>query len=220
MNQVDQTLNPNNPIRPFRIPHHSITANGLLGGGSKIQMGEISLAHRGILVLDEFGEIKTNLIQNLREPMDRGSIDLHRNSQWVEFPSRFQLIALSNLCPCGNFNSGNKFCICKKEQIRTYLSKISGPMLERFDIITEIHRLNQQLNESKEQRITIDLFSVKESIQKVREIQWERFKENTIYSNSEISSGEIYKYLLWGKHEIEVFHQKIKKFDFCSKLRF
>jgi magnesium chelatase family protein len=193
--QNHEGIDPFQPHRPFRMPHHSITANGLLGGGINLQYGELSLAHRGILVLDEFGEIKSNLIQNLREPMEKGRISIHRNSQWAEFPALFLLIAITNLCPCGNFSSGELMCICRKEQIRSYLSKISGPILERLDIIVEIHK-NQLTNINTK---TFNLTEIKSKIQTVRQLQWERYKGTNIMNNSEIPSNLIFHYLEWNE---------------------
>lgn len=217
LNQQYQSLDPRMPLRPFRMPHHSITANGLLGGGSKLQIGEISIAHRGILVLDEFGEIKSSILQNLREPMEKGSIELHRNSQWAEFPTRFLMIALSNLCPCGNFNSRITLCICKKDQIRNYLSKISGPILERFDIITEIHKTNTDYDNKIRNETEISLLEVRDKIQNVREIQWERFKDKKIYNNSEIPSDEIFNYLEWNSKDEQEFSNRVKYFNFSFR---
>jgi magnesium chelatase family protein len=221
IHQQFQAMNPNFPYRPYRIPHHSITANGLLGGGSKLQLGEISLAHKGILVLDEFGEIKSSILQNLREPMESGIIKLHRNSQWAEFPSRFQLIALSNLCPCGNFNSGKSQCICKKDQIRTYLSKISGPILERFDIIAELHKSLVINSNNIVSEMKISLSNIQEKIQNVRLIQWERFKDKKIHSNSEIPSSQIFEYLNWDNADIDKYNKQFKylEFSFREKLK-
>ncbi len=197
IHQNFEGMDPFQPHRPFRMPHHSITANGLLGGGINLQYGELSLAHRGILVLDEFGEIKSNLIQNLREPMEKGKISIHRNSQWAEFPALFLLIAITNLCPCGNFSSKELICICKKEQIRNYISKISGPILERLDIIVEIHKDQKSSFQSK----SYNLKEIKSQIQIVRQLQWERYKGSGIMNNSEIPSNQIFYYLEWNESD-------------------
>jgi len=127
------------------------------------------------------------------------------------------MIALSNLCPCGNFNSRITLCICKKDQIRNYLSKISGPILERFDIITEIHKTNTDYENKIRNETEISLLEVRNKIQNVREIQWERFKDKKIYNNSEIPSDEIYNYLEWNTKDEEEFSNRVKYFNFSFR---
>lgn len=168
------------PHRPFRNPHHSITSTGLIGGGSNLDFGEITLSHNGILFLDEIGEITSRAIQSLREPLEKGIIKLTRNSRWVSLPARFQLIATSNLCPCGQFSSFENHCICKKEQIRSYLGKLTGPILDRIDIVVEIFHPEKIQGE----KVPINLVQTVDTINNVRSLQRERKSPNTLEWNS------------------------------------
>lgn len=130
-------------LRPVRIPHHTATAISLLGGGAKVMPGEISLAHRGVLFLDELAEFKRNVLDSLREPLESGEINITRANYRVRFPARFQLIAAMNPCPCGYSGDPKRECRCSKEVIDRYTAKLSGPLLDRFDLILELPGLSQ-----------------------------------------------------------------------------
>lgn len=184
----------NKPHRPFRSPHHSITSTGLIGGGSNLEFGEISLSHNGILFLDEIGEISSKTIQALREPLEKGIIQLTRNSRWITLPASFQLLATSNLCPCGQFSSYNNHCICKKEQIRSYLGKLTGPILDRIDIVVEIFHPEKTEGE----RIPINLDQTKQTINNIRLLQQKRKNQNS---------------LEWNSHDEQVWIEITKTYD-------
>ncbi|WCL47931.1 YifB family Mg chelatase-like AAA ATPase [Leptospira sp. GIMC2001] len=185
-------------MRPFRNPHHSITMSSLIGGGSTLERGEISLAHNGILFLDEIGEMKSSILQNLREPLEKGNITLNRNTKWSSLPCRFQLIAASNLCPCGEFSIAEGSCGCRKDQIRGYLSKLTGPLLDRIDIISEVYAPSKYPGNS----IRIDLNEVRSRIQNVRCIQWKRYQNSNIRSNASMTYNEAIEQTRWDKHAI------------------
>lgn len=121
-------------IRPFRAPHQSATLEGMTGGGNHCRPGEISLAHNGILFLDEAAEFRTNVFQSLRIPLESGSITLSRAGRHTTFPAKFQLLMASNPCPCGNYGSNNKICVCSPRTVEQYWKKLSGPLLDRIDI--------------------------------------------------------------------------------------
>lgn len=127
--------------RPFRQPHHTSSAVSLVGGGSNPKPGEISLAHNGVLFLDEFPEFDRKVLEVLREPLESGIIHIARANQQATFPARFQLIAAMNPCPCGYAGSKKKSCQCRPEQIRRYQSKLSGPLLDRIDLYVQVHDL-------------------------------------------------------------------------------
>ncbi|WP_370980623.1 YifB family Mg chelatase-like AAA ATPase [Agaribacterium sp. ZY112] len=127
--------------RPFRSPHHSASAPALVGGGSQPRPGEISLAHRGVLFLDELPEFKRSVLEVLREPMESGQICISRAKAQVNFPARFQLIAAMNPCPCGHFGDGSQRCTCSPGRILAYKDKISGPLLDRIDLQVQVDRL-------------------------------------------------------------------------------
>lgn len=158
------------PVRPFRAPHHSLPPAGLIGGGTRLDYGEISLAHNGVLMIDELGEMNARVLQNLREPLEKGVIHLTRGSQWITLPANFQMLATSNLCPCGQYSSQDHSCLCRKDQIRNYLGKITGPILDRIDLIVEIFRPEKVTGKTK----YIDFETEKIQIQKTRLIQENR----------------------------------------------
>ncbi|MFQ5642980.1 MAG: YifB family Mg chelatase-like AAA ATPase [Thiogranum sp.] len=137
-------------IRPFRAPHHTASAAALVGGGSNPRPGEISLAHHGVLFLDEFPEFKRHVLEVLREPMETGSIIVSRASGQAEFPARFQLVAAMNPCPCGYQGDPGGTCHCTPEQIQRYRARISGPLLDRIDIQVQVPRISwEQLDDDK-----------------------------------------------------------------------
>ena len=127
--------------RPFRNPHHSASAAALVGGGSKPRPGEISLAHGGVLFLDELPEFSRHCLEVLREPMESGEITLARASHSITYPARFQLVAATNPCPCGYLGDPDRPCRCTPEQIQRYRSRVSGPLLDRIDLHVQVGRL-------------------------------------------------------------------------------
>lgn len=134
--------------RPFRSPHHTASAVALVGGGSKPRPGEISLAHNGVLFLDELPEFERHVLEVLREPMENGWITISRATQQAEYPARFQLIAAMNPCPCGYLGDGSERCRCSMEQIKRYRNRISGPLLDRIDMHVEVPRQPIDFDES------------------------------------------------------------------------
>ncbi len=191
-------------IRPFRNPHHSITANSLIGGGNHLEPGEMSKAHKGILYLDELGEIQSSVIQNLREPLERKFYSLTRNNKQAFLDADFQLVATSNLCPCGQLTSTENVCVCKKEKIRSYLIKIAGPVLDRIPIVVEMTKFSNV--SSPTERVLLQ--ESKERIREVIQIQIERNKyltEGKISYNSEIREG-MWNCMGWKDEEIKFWN--------------
>ncbi len=128
-------------LRPFRAPHHTASAVALVGGGGNPKPGEISLAHRGVLFLDELPEFDRRVLEVLREPLESGRICISRAARQAEFPARFQLVAAMNPCPCGYLGDGERPCHCSPEQVRRYRARVSGPLLDRIDLHVEVPRL-------------------------------------------------------------------------------
>lgn len=178
--------------RPFRSPHHTATTVALTGGGTKAKPGEISLAHNGVLFLDEMPEYPRHTIEALRQPLEDGVITVSRNMQSVEYPANFVLIASMNPCPCGNYGSTSKPCKCSPSQIHKYLSKLSGPLMDRIDMYIEVDGvtygdISTVSNEECSKNI-------KERVDKARAIQLERFAGTGIFSNSKMRPEMIKKY--------------------------
>src|SRR3990167_3266206 len=130
--------------RPFRHPHHTSSSVALVGGGSNPKPGEISLAHRGVLFLDEFPEFGRSVLENLRQPLEDGTVTVSCIQQTVKFPARFTLIAAQNPCPCGYYSDPTKTCVCSPSQIMKYQKKISGPLLDRIDLCVEVGRVEYE----------------------------------------------------------------------------
>ncbi len=140
-----KSVNPANwKLRPFRVPHHTASAVALIGGGSNPRPGEVSLAHHGVLFLDELPEFDRKVLEVLREPLESGSVTISRAARQAEYPARFQLIAAMNPCPCGHFGNSRGQCRCTPDQIRRYLLKLSGPFLDRIDLHVEVPLMTKQ----------------------------------------------------------------------------
>lgn len=182
-------VNRNTPlvtVRPFRSPHHTISPAGLAGGGTIPRPGEISLAHNGLLFLDELAEFNSQALESLRQPLEDQQVTISRASGAITYPCDIMLVAAMNPCPCGYYGHPTRECICSKKQVASYLSKISGPLLDRFDIHVEVppvefdHISSSTKEESSEQ--------IRERVQKAREIQNNRFKGTSITCNARITS--------------------------------
>jgi len=178
--------------RPFRSPHHTITTPALTGGGSKSKPGEISLAHNGVLFLDELPEYNSHTIETLRQPLEDGSISVSRLQKTVEYPANIMLIASMNPCPCGYFGDDKHECKCTASQIHKYKDKISGPLLDRIDLHVDVDSISyDDLNKYKEEE---DTSIIKERVDMARNIQLLRFKNEKIYSNAKMNNRHIEKY--------------------------
>lgn len=178
--------------RPFRSPHHTSSSASMIGGGRTPKPGEISLAHYGILFLDELPEFKRNTLEELRGPLEDGNITISRVVNTLTYPSKFMLIASMNPCPCGYYGSSEKECTCTPTMINRYLHKVSGPLLDRIDIHIEVEPVKYQELDINIKGETSE--EIKKRVNTAREIQLERYKDLNIYSNSELDSSLIEKY--------------------------
>ncbi len=186
-------LPPERPLvvnRPFRAPHHTSSETALIGGGNPPRPGEITLAHRGVLFLDEFPEFHRDVLESLRQPIEEGEVRILRAKYSFRFPSQFTLVAAANPCPCGNYGNPEKQCQCTNSQILMYRRKLSGPLIDRIDILIDVPSLKyEDLIEKNPENISA---RIREKVERARLIQKERFgKEKT---NSEMNLLEIKKY--------------------------
>lgn len=178
-------------VRPFRQPHHTATKISIIGGGVKASMGEITLAHRGVLFLDEVAEFSKQILEALRQPIEDSMVNISRINHSVTYPAAFQLIVSMNPCPCGYYKS-HKECTCRQYEIDKYLSKISGPILDRMDVFCEVGKVDFEDFDDRSQRMTSR--EILEIIESARHIQADRFKDRDLYVNSQMTSEEIEKY--------------------------
>lgn len=177
-------------VRPFRAPHHTISDVALVGGGQFPKPGEISLAHNGVLFLDELPEFDRNVLEVLRQPLEKGYITVSRAAFKCEFPARFMLVAACNPCPCGYYGHPKKECVCSPYQIQKYISKISGPLLDRIDIHIEVPPVEiEELTSNIPQETS---YEIRQRVERVRRIQYERYKDKKIYTNSQLT-GKLIK---------------------------
>lgn len=173
--------------RPFRSPHHTVSDAALVGGGSNPQPGEISLAHNGVLFLDELPEFKRTVLEVLRQPLEERRISISRAKVAVEFPANFMLIASMNPCPCGYYNHPEKDCVCPPGSVQRYLNKISGPLLDRIDLHVEVTPVS--FDQMTSDRVPESSEKIRERVIKAREIQTARFEgQKNIYCNAMMSS--------------------------------
>jgi magnesium chelatase family protein len=180
-------------IRPFRSPHHSISHVAMVGGGSYPQPGEISLAHNGVLFLDEIAEFSRNVLEVLRQPLEDRKITIARAKQTIEFPAGFMLVASMNPCPCGNYNNPNKACSCSLLQVQKYLSRISGPLMDRIDIQVEI--VPVPFDDISDVRPAESSEKIRSRVIAARRIQEERYRgEAGIYCNSQMTTRLMNRY--------------------------
>jgi magnesium chelatase family protein len=180
-------------VRPFRSPHHTISDAALVGGGmNRIKPGEISLAHHGVLFLDELPEFARNVLEVMRQPLEDKKIVIARTKTTVEYPANFMLLCSMNPCPCGNFGDPTKDCSCSPQKIQSYLSKISGPLLDRIDLHVEVPAVKYQELSSK--REGEPSRAIRERVVKARKIQQLRFEDSSSFKNADMSSQEIKKY--------------------------
>jgi len=206
-------------IRQFRSPHHTASPIGLIGGGTRPHPGEISLAHRGVLFLDEFNEFPRSVLEAMRQPLEDGFVTISRSRERELYPARFMLVASANPCPCGYLNHPKKACICSYQQIKKYQKRVSGPLLDRIDLHIDVPPVdvgelseNQKASEFLEPSKTI-----RERVIKTRKIQQERFTKDNIYVNAEMKNNHIKKYCKLSKEVEQILQQAGVKFQLSAR---
>jgi len=178
--------------RPFRSPHHTISDAGLIGGGHIPRPGEVSLAHNGVLFLDELPEFKKNVLEVLRQPMEDGYVTIARALTSITYPARFMLVAAMNPCPCGHFSDPHHECTCHDTKIHRYRSKISGPLMDRIDIHVEVPAVPYKDLASQNNATTSA--DIREHMNRVRAIQSERLQRTQIHCNAQMNNRQIKRY--------------------------
>ena len=206
-------------VCPFRSPHHTISQVGLVGGGSKPLPGEISLAHRGVLFLDEFPEFPRSVMEALRQPLEDGFLTISRSQARVEYPARFILVASANPCPCGYLYHPKKACICSEREIKRYKKRISGPILDRIDLHVEV-----PVVEAKDFSLTTagaePSKKIRERVLTARALQRQRFSEENIFTNAEMKNSHIKKYCQLLKEAKQILNQATANFHLSARSYF
>lgn len=202
--------------RPFRAVHHTASANGIIGGGSNPMPGEITLAHRGVLFLDEMVEFPRSVLEVLRQPLEDGEIVISRAKHSIKYPAKFMLLGAMNPCPCGYKGDREKQCTCSDFMVNRYLAKLSGPLLDRIDLQINVPRLTAK------ELLNIDdnaetSFEIRKRVIKARQIQAERYKNDNILTNSELTSELVKKYCRIDGASKEIFKSAIVKFGLSGR---
>ncbi len=201
--------------RPFRNPHHTISSRAMTGGGSLPKPGEISLAHQGILFLDELPEFRRDCLEALRQPLEDAAVRVSRVIKSLVFPANFMLVAAMNPCPCGSLGQLKSVCRCGTTQVYKYRSKISGPLLDRIDIHIEVPAARyQELSSNLPAETSAQ---IKERINKARAIQAERFKDEGIFHNAQMSHKQVRKFCVLGKEEAELLKMAMAELNFSAR---
>lgn len=202
--------------RPFRSPHHSVSSAGLTGGGAGLpKPGELSLAHNGVLFLDELPEFKRDVLEAMRQPLEDGVVTISRVGASLTYPCNMMLVASMNPCKCGYFGDTVHRCTCTPAQIDMYRSKISGPLLDRIDIQVEVGSVNY--SDLSNAEITDSTAVIKERVKKARAIQQERYKNYSIYSNAQLNSGQIEEFCKIGEREHKLLENAFNKLGLSAR---
>lgn len=205
--------------RPFRNPHHTTSHIGLIGGSATPKPGEISLAHRGVLFLDEFPEFPRHVLEALRQPIEDGHITISRAHGRLSFPSKFMLVAAQNPCPCGFYGDLKKECRCMPGQILRYQKRVSGPMLDRIDIHLEIPAVKIE-KLSDDTQVSEDSKSIRTRVQNARDTQTKRFSAkggHNITSNSEMTNKDIKEFCKLNNESLELLKMAVSKMNLSAR---
>lgn len=202
-------------VRPFRSPHHTTSRIGLIGGGQNPMPGEISLAHRGVLFMDELPEFPRSVLEALRQPLEDGKVSISRAAGQVTYPSQFMLIAAANPCPCGNFGSKKKVCKCMPGHILRYKRRVSSALLDRIDLHLHCPELSpdeiSRLQHGEKSTV------IRERVEKARDIQRKRFAKTRLHANGEMGSKDIRQFCPLSESCLELLKQAVVKFGISAR---
>lgn len=211
-------LSENSPLiseRPFRHPHHTISSVGLSGGGTYPRPGEISLSHNGVLFMDELPEFRRDALEAMRQPLEDGEVTITRTSGSVTYPCNFMLVASMNPCPCGYYGDPTHECSCTQTQIMKYMSKISGPLLDRIDLHVEVPAVKYEELESKETGESSETINAR--VGKAREVQLERYKDSRIFSNSQLTPELMREYCVLDSEANDLLKQAYESLGLSAR---
>jgi len=201
--------------RPFRAPHHTVSSVSLVGGGRIPKPGEISLAHYGVLFLDELPEFQKSTLEVLRGPLEDRIVTISRVNATLTYPANFMFAASMNPCPCGYYGSKEKECTCTSQAITKYMGKISGPLLDRIDICMEVNQVKYEKLDSKEKIETSE--EIKKRVNKARKIQLKRYEKMNIYSNAELTPKLIEKYCVLDEASKKILENAFNKLKLSAR---
>jgi magnesium chelatase family protein len=201
--------------RPFRSPHHTISDVALIGGGQVPKPGEVSLAHNGVLFLDELPEFKRNVLEVLRQPLETGEVLVSRASASITYPARFMLVSAMNPCPCGYLGDPRHQCTCSVSQIHRYRKRVSGPLLDRIDIHIDVPAVPYK--ELSEERTGERSESIRQRVLRARQIQVERFKKEGIFSNGQMRTRHLRKYCQLGEEAKKLLETAIERLSLSAR---
>jgi len=202
--------------RPFRSPHHTISDVALVGGGTHPQPGEISLAHNGVLFLDELPEFKRTVLEVMRQPLEDRVVTISRAKSTVDYPASFMLVSSMNPCPCGYYNHPDKDCLCPPGMVQKYLNKISGPLLDRIDLHVEVTPVGfDELSEKKKGESSSE---IRERVINARLIQEERYDKNAnVYSNSQMSTKQLQEFCSLDTQSQQMLKMAMEKLNLSAR---
>ncbi len=207
--------NPIVSLRPFRSPHHTVSSAGLSGGGSLPKPGEISLAHNGVLFLDELPEFRADVLEVLRQPLEDGEVTVSRVAGTVTFPSRFMLVCAMNPCKCGWYGNPSGRCKCTAQEVKRYHSRISGPLLDRIDIVIEVPALEYE--ELRQKKPSESSAEIKKRVNAAREIQHRRYDGDGTMCNAHIGTKELREYCALGGESEELMHMAFDSMNLSAR---
>lgn len=206
--------------RPYRNPHHGVSPAGIIGGGSNPTPGEVSLAHLGVLFLDEMPEFPRSVLESLRQPMEDGEVSIVRASAHVSYPASFTLLAAVNPCPCGYLGHPRKECKCTDKQIRKYRSRISGPILDRIDLHVHVPVIAVEKLSTQHVSTSPSSKKIRSQVIAARKIQIDRFVSDHIYTNSQMGNKLVKKYCRLSSETEGILRLAIEKFDLSARAYF
>lgn len=202
-------------LRPFRSPHHTISDIGLIGGGRYPRPGEVSLAHNGVLFLDELPEFKKTVLEVLRQPVEDGQVSIARAASSLTFPARFMLVAAMNPCPCGYLGDSKKTCQCQTRDVQKYRAHVSGPLMDRLDIHLEAPSV--EFDDLASDAPVLDSRTIRAQVSQARSIQADRFKGLGIFVNSQMTSGQIKKWAPVGKEGLILLKSAMERLGLSAR---